>query len=80
FNHTSLILKNISTEVNTNITAPLYTVHLDNEIASQPQFVTNHLTKKKEIIVQDQKNNLYLISTDGKILWKKELNGLIKGK
>ncbi|MBU2995336.1 ribonuclease HII [Cellulophaga baltica] len=79
FNHTSLILKNKISKTTTNITAPLYTIHLDDEIVSQPQFAINHLTKKKEIVVQDEKNILYLISTEGKVLWKKELNGRIKG-
>ena len=40
----------------------------------------NHLTKKKEIVVQDYNNVLYLISSDGKILWKKQLLGPVQGK
>ena len=39
----------------------------------------NHLNNQKEIVVQDIKNNLYLISNTGKILWKKQLNGPILG-
>ena len=34
-----------------------------------PQFVKNHITKQKEIVVQDINNNLYLISNKGKIIW-----------
>jgi hypothetical protein len=30
--------------------------------------------------VQDQENNLYLIATDGKVLWKKQLDSQIQGK
>jgi hypothetical protein len=41
--------------------------------------VTNHRTGKKEIVVQDQENNLYLISTEGKVLWKKALQGRVQG-
>lgn len=80
FYHTSFLLKNINSKTESNTTGPLFTVRLDSDIATQPQFVTNHRTKKKEIAVQDQDNTLYLISTDGKVLWKKQLKGRIKGE
>lgn len=80
FFHSSIILKKIIEITESNLTAPLFTVQLDNNIASQPQFVKNYLTKKKEIIIQDVNNILYLISTEGKILWKKQLNSKIKGE
>ena len=41
--------------------------------------MVNHLNKQKEIVVQDIKNNLYLISNSGKILWKKQLEGPVLG-
>ncbi len=80
FFHTSLLLKKLVPQTQTNITAPLYTVRLDSDITTEPQFVINHRTNKKEIIVQDQENTLYLISTNGNVLWKKHLKGKIKGK
>ncbi|MBO0590558.1 ribonuclease HII [Cellulophaga sp. E16_2] len=80
FFHSSVILKKITEKTESNLTAPLYTVQLDHNIASEPQFVKNYLTKKKEIIVQDVKNILYLISTEGKVVWKKQLEGKIKGE
>lgn len=80
FYHTSMLLKKLGAKTESNRTAPLFTVRLDNDIATQPQFVKNHITNKKEIIVQDIDNILYLISTDGKVLWKKQLSGRIKGK
>lgn len=80
FYHTSFLLKKLASKTENNITAPLFTVRLDSDIATQPQFVINHRTHKKEIVVQDQDNNLYLISTDGKVLWKKEIKGRIKGE
>ncbi len=52
---------------------------LDQPLATDPQFVTNHLNKKKEIVVQDINNMLYLFSLDGKLLWKKQLNGKVQG-
>ncbi|WP_158974374.1 ribonuclease HII [Cellulophaga sp. L1A9] len=80
FFHSSIVLKKITEKTESNLTAPLFTIQLDNNIATQPQFVENHLTKKKEIIVQDVNNILYLISTEGKVLWKKQLGGKIKGE
>lgn len=53
---------------------------LDDMPIGQPQIVHNHDTKEKEIIVQDKKNNLYLLSKAGKIIWKKNLPKPILGK
>ena len=45
-----------------------------------PHFVTNHITKAKEIVVQDINDYLYLISNQGKVLWKKKIVGKILGQ
>ncbi|MCV6630850.1 MAG: hypothetical protein OIF50_13440 [Flavobacteriaceae bacterium] len=63
-----------------NIIAQKFSVQLDADILGEPQFVTNHRSKKKEIVIQDITHNLYLISTNGKVLWKKALDGPIQGK
>ena len=55
-------------------------IKLDKAILNTPQFVKNHITRQKEIVVQDVDNNLYLISNTGKILWKKQLQGPVLGK
>ena len=78
--HGHFSVNNISGIQKTNTTSPLFTVILDNDIATPPQFVVNHRTNKKEIVVQDLDNNLYLISTDGKVLWKKQLETQIQGE
>ncbi|GGD12537.1 ribonuclease HII [Hyunsoonleella pacifica] len=57
-----------------------FNIKLDTEILNTPQFVKNHITKEKEIVVQDLNNKLYLISNKGKVLWKKQLNSAIIGK
>jgi hypothetical protein len=57
-----------------------FNVTLDADIIMDPQFVINHRSKQKEIVVQDVNNTLYLISNTGKILWKKKLIGAILGK
>ncbi|MCM4167050.1 hypothetical protein KCTC52924_01908 [Arenibacter antarcticus] len=80
FHHTNILFQKIAHETTLNQTTPLFTLTLDKGIANAPQFVKNHLTKKEEIVVQDQENNLYLISTEGKVLWKKQLKGRIQGR
>lgn len=80
FYHTHLAINNLQANKRDGATAPLFSIQLDGEIANEPQFVINHRTNKKEIVVQDDQNNLYLISTEGKVLWKKQLDGPIQGK
>ena len=80
FFHTNVVIQQTGRKSKINTVSPLFTLLLDADLAMNPQFVTNHRTNKKEIVVQDQENNLYLISTQGKVLWKKQLNGQIQGK
>jgi len=58
----------------------LFDVEIDEEILMNPHFVKNHITKKLDIVVQDTKNNLYLISNKGKVLWKKMIDQPILGE
>lgn len=53
---------------------------LDTAAIVKPQLVTNHNTLEKEILIQDAKNNLYLINGTGRILWELELDGPILGE
>lgn len=80
FYHTHLIAKKTEKEIKNNTTTSLFTVALDDELASIPQFVTNHNNNNREVVVQDIQNNLYLISSKGKVLWKKQLKGSVQGK
>lgn len=80
FYHTHLAVNRQSSQSKSGATSPLFSIELDNDLSSYPQFVINHRTNRKEIVVQDAENNLYLISTEGKVLWKKELEGPIQGK
>lgn len=61
-------------------TRTLWETMLDTTLNNSPQIVLNHITNTKEIIVQDVANKLYLISTNGKILWTKQLHEPIIGK
>lgn len=50
---------------------------LDSTIITKPTLVENHNTKEKEIFVQDKSYMIYLISNNGRILWKKKLDAPI---
>ena len=54
----------------------LWKVQLDDEIAGEPYLVRDHKTKTYNVIVFDVRANMYLISTDGRILWKKRIDAL----
>ncbi|MDP4183732.1 MAG: DUF3352 domain-containing protein [Bacteroidota bacterium] len=61
-------------------TENLWNCSLDAAPAIKPQIVNNHKNPdKKEIIVQDVLNNLYLIDNTGNIEWKINLSGRILG-
>jgi outer membrane protein assembly factor BamB len=53
---------------------------LDAKVLTAPTIVTNHITHEKEIMVQDEALNLYLISSSGRILWKKNIGEKIKSE
>jgi len=80
FFHANASIKQNTAKEKSRSVSKLFTVQLENDLATNPQFVTNHRTKKKEIVVQDINDQLYLISTDGKVLWKKQLKGKIQGE
>lgn len=52
---------------------------LDNPLRMKPILVKNHKTSGREILLQDEKNTLYLISNNGHILWKRPMTETIKG-
>jgi hypothetical protein len=73
-------IKKNKVKAEANAVTELLNIKLDTDLLNNPQFVTNHRTKDKEIIVQDINNKLYLISNTGNILWKKQLKGPVLGK
>ncbi|MFX0558571.1 ribonuclease HII [Maribacter sp. CXY002] len=79
FFHTTYFIKNNSKTSNKTGVSSFFKLQLDTDILVDPQFVINHRTNKKEIVLQDQDNILYLISTNGKVLWKKQLESAIQG-
>ena len=59
----------------TNVTL----LSLEHPLATAPQWLINHRSKEKDIVVQDRENNLYLFSNTGKLFWKKKLPGKVQG-
>ena len=57
----------------------LFSISLDAPIIGNAQFISNHQTKQKDIVVQDIKNQLYLISNQGVVRWKKKISAPILG-
>jgi hypothetical protein len=78
--HVNGIVKKNKTRAAVNSVSEELNIKLDTDLLKNPQFVKNHITKQKEIVVQDINNTLYLISNRGKILWKKQLQGPVLGK
>ncbi|MEO6349008.1 MAG: ribonuclease HII [Aquaticitalea sp.] len=80
FSHVNLIIKKNKDKTVANSVSEDINITLDDDLLTEPQFVNNHTIKEKEILVQDVKNNLYLIANDGKVIWKKQLEGRLLGK
>lgn len=75
YNAFSLIYaENITDEADTE-----WETKLDGSVTVKPFFFTNHNTGAKEIVVQDDRNNLYLINAAGRILWKIQTEERILG-
>lgn len=53
---------------------------LDTISAIHPQFVNNHFTNDKMILVQDHFNNLIALNSSGKKIWNKKIEGKILGE
>jgi hypothetical protein len=79
FAHVNVIIKKNKGRAVANSVSEDISVTLDNDLLTDPQFVNNHTNNQMEIVVQDINNNLYLISNDGKVLWKKQLEGKLLG-
>jgi len=53
---------------------------LDDKVSIKPVFTLNHNTQAREIMVQDHSNNLYLINTAGRVLWKIPVGEQVKSE
>jgi hypothetical protein len=82
FNNIYLKSGSSSTLVTSTSSAPqtVWETRLDTTISSKPALVINHITQGREIFVQDNLDNIYLINEAGRILWKKALSEAIIGE
>lgn len=80
FFHTSYFIKKRGGVTTNHPISPVFKIPFESNLALGPQFVLNHRTKKGELIVQDVDNVLYLLSTEGNILWKKQLESAVQGR
>ena len=54
-------------------------LQLDTSISMHPQFVFNHFTKEKMILLQNNNNKVFAINSKGEQLWNIQLNSKILG-
>ena len=81
-NDSKNVVDNQNTELvipNSSLHIPNWSVALDAPAIINPQIVKNHYNGEDEIFIQDENNQIYLISNSGKILWKKSIDGSIIG-
>src|SRR5690606_389102 len=67
--------EDLKTTSATQITA----INLDAPVGTMPYTLKNHLNGEPEVMVQDEKNMLYLFSSSGSLIWKKQLDHQIGG-
>ncbi|MGC1514225.1 MAG: ribonuclease HII [Maribacter sp.] len=79
FFHSNFLIKKITDTPEKNTVSSMFNLQFETGLATVPQFVINHNSGKKEIVVQDQEHMLYLVSNSGKVIWKKQLAGAIQG-
>ncbi|MCZ4409363.1 hypothetical protein O3Q51_11100 [Cryomorphaceae bacterium 1068] len=60
-------------------TGTLWEVKLKAEVKGKTHLVKNHYTGVLETVVQDMNNRIYLISSNGKVVWETTLDGPIQG-
>ncbi|WP_405573127.1 ribonuclease HII [Winogradskyella sp. Asnod2-B02-A] len=80
YTHINGVIQKFKKRAASNSVTETFTSSLEAMILTVPQAVKNHVSKSHDIVVQDVNNVLYLISSSGNILWKKELSGKILGQ
>lgn len=57
-----------------------WTSTIDAPVTWGPFLVKDHLSRTRQVLVQDERNRLSLIACTGKVLWQRELDGPILGE
>jgi hypothetical protein len=55
-------------------------IYTENPVITKPFVVKNHLDRSLEVVIQDSASNLYLISSQGEILWQDSIGQKMKGE
>ncbi|WP_179008796.1 ribonuclease HII [Winogradskyella forsetii] len=79
YTHINGVVQKFKKRAASNSVAETFTTQLEATILIPPQAVKNHVTNAQDIVVQDVNNMLYLISSSGNVLWKKQLQGKVLG-
>lgn len=74
------VIKKVTKQQHKTNVSQISSITLDADLTSEIQWVTNHRTQQKELLVQDVNNQLYLIANNGTIIWKKQLKSKLQGK
>lgn len=80
FSHVNGIVRETQTQNRGSGVSQVFAIQLENELLSRPQLFTNHISKGKNIVVQDVANKLYFIGSNGRVQWNKQLDGAIIGE
>jgi hypothetical protein len=77
-----LLLNNINLFYDTDYKEAIkeeWFMQLDTNISMHPQFIYNHFTKEKMIVVQNNNHKVFAINAKGEELWNIQLNSKILG-
>lgn len=82
FNHLNfLAYQGEGQNVSTTRVVENFQLKIENGIIGSPIYFSNHITHRKDILVQDQTNTLHLYnSSNGKKYWSKQLDSPILGE
>lgn len=81
FAHVALVCKKAGkAEQTAGSVSEKFNIKLEHPILGKPVFFNHSNTNDNAVAVQDVTNKLHLISSEGKILWTKKLEGAILGE
>lgn len=78
-----LFLNNIYLKYNPvykQTTSALWETQLDTTVSSAPVFMKNHTNNTLDVFIQDERNNIHLIGSNGTPHWSRNVDGPIMGK
>lgn len=64
-------------KINTMQASTEWESKIDTTMSFKPALIKNHYTGEKEIFLQDDKNSIYLIGNNGRIIWKRKFEAPI---